>query len=47
MVQLSKEALRVAMEKLFAKGAIREELAGNGPPSKRTMRIVRVETGAE
>jgi RecA-family ATPase len=44
---LSKEALRVAMERLFSRGAIREEPGGNGPPSKRTMRIVRVETGAE
>jgi RecA-family ATPase len=42
---LSKQALAAAMERLFSRGVIREELGGSGPPSKRTMRIVRVEGG--
>jgi RecA-family ATPase len=44
---LSKQALAAAMERLFARGVIREEPGGHGPPSKRTMRIVRVEAAGE
>jgi RecA-family ATPase len=40
---LTKQQLAAAMERLFAKGIIREEPGGHGPPSKRTMRIVRAE----
>ena len=38
---LSKQALHLAMERLFARGEIIERLGGIGPPSKQTKRIVR------
>jgi RecA-family ATPase len=38
---LSKSDLHAAMERLFAKGEIVEELGGSGPPSRQSKRIVR------